>query len=239
MVVFIGAVGAAGCAGGQDDEETRIESSNESASTTEVGPADATGGGSVGETGDSPVATEPIGETGDATDSTEPTGETGDATVATEPAVDQPAVDGVTFSDAMLETAIAAGEADPLDGLPGDDDIATEALVGELTEAGYDLTGMRVTVYPAGSAPSFMLFETDDSSALVNADDGGDAFVMALLESPVLADSGVEQLVMQHSGTDDEGPFVITFLIPLDELRSAADGTTDISESIAVQVDRP
>ncbi len=195
---------------------------------------------------DEPAGDEPTGDDGGGEDlgqdgsGGETDGDTaGDDTAGDGESGDEPVVDGITFSEEMLAAAIAAGEADPLDGLPARDAVTTDGLVGELAAAGYDLTGLRITVYPASSAPSFILMETDDSTALINAEDGGEAFVVTLLDSPVVAAAGTEQLVLRHSGNDDEGPFVITFMVPLESLRAAAAGSEDIAESVSVQVERP
>ena len=91
----------------------------------------------------------------------------------------------------------------------------------------------------AGAAPSFLLLETDDSTTLTEQEDGGEAFVFEILDSPVLADRGVEQLMLRHSSSDDEGPFVLTFLVPIGDLRTAAEGGLEIEDAVSVQVERP
>lgn len=150
------------------------------------------------------------------------------------------AAEGGIFSDQLLESAIAAAESDPLQGLPSRDAITTAALHGELADGGYDLTGMRITVYPDSTAPSFLLVETDDSSALVEDEDAaGEDFVLTVMDSPAVADAGVEHLVLRHSGTDDEGPYVLSFVVPLADLRAAVTDEVDIADAISVQVERP
>lgn len=63
----------------------------------------------------------------------------------------------------------------------------------------FDVTGLQLTVYPASSTTAFVLMETDDSSAPVNEEDGGDQFVLG---SPAIADADVERLVLRHSSAD-------------------------------------
>lgn len=156
----------------------------------------------------------------------------------TEPPEEPASAGSFDFSDALLDQALADGAANPLsDGsLPARDEVATARLVGGLTDSGFDLTGLQFTVYRGGTAPSFLLMESDDSAALVNDDAGAETFVPELLASPGVTD--VERLVMQHSSRDDQGPFVVTLSLRMDDLREAAETEADVFDRIAVQVER-
>ena len=136
----------------------------------------------------------------------------------------------------LLEAAIQAGEADPIEGdfLPGADDLASARLVDELVGRGIDLSGMEIDVYPAGSVPSFALLRTDDDTALLNEDGGADAFLLALLET----ETGIDRIVLQHSSSDDDGPYLLTITLRLEDLQRAVDNGTSVFDDAAAQVER-
>ncbi len=215
----------------QDDDDAGIVATRAADGTdaTET-DTDAEQGGEPEPEGDEP---DPDGGGG------EQTGGDGGEEPEPEPEPEGPSSAGsFDFSDALLEQALADGAANPLaDGsLPARDEVATARLVSGLAEGGFDLTGLQLTVYKGGTAPSFLLMESDDSAALVNDDAGAETFVPELLASPGVAD--VDRLVMQHSSSDDQGPFVVTLSLRMDDLREAANTGADVFDRIAVQVER-
>ncbi len=165
----------------------------------------------------------------------------GGGTESTEQPVSDPGPLGsYDFDDALIEQAIADAEGDPFVGLPGPDFLATESLISEFTASGFDLSGLEIVVYPAGSISAFVLMSTTDSTALIldEDDDGGEGFVTQLLASAVLTEFGVDRLIIQHDGLDDEGPFVMTLSVLVADLRDAVDSGADLSDRIAVQLER-
>lgn len=147
------------------------------------------------------------------------------------------------FDESILEAAIVEGAANPQVGLPSRDVVATELLRAQMATTGVDLSGMEFIVYPAGVIPSFVLLTTSDSTPLlgldgVSDDAASERFLTELFGSPVLADFEVEKLIMQHSGTDELGPFVLTLTVRLEDLQAATEGA-DVFDRIAVQMERP
>ncbi len=200
--------------------------------------ADAPAGSDTGET-EPPAEDTGSGEEPEPPEESEEPGETEPPGDTEEPEPEGPTSAGsFDFSDALLEQALADGAANPLGegSLPARDEVATARLVSGLTESGFDLSGLQLTVYRGGTAPSFLLMESDDSAAIVNDDAGAETFVPELLASPGVAD--VDRLVMQHSSSDDQGPFVVTLSLRMDDLREAAETGADVFDRIAVQVDR-
>ena len=86
-----------------------------------------------------------------------------------------------------------------------------------------------------------MFLGTTDSTPLLNSDDeeGAEAFLLSLFGSPALSDAGIERIVLQHMGEDDDGPLVFTLTALLSDLQTAVDTGADAFESIAIQVERP
>ena len=177
----------------------------------------------------------------------EPTPEPAQGEVAVEPTSETEVTAGslgsFDFDDSVIEAAIVEGAANPLAGLPSRDVVATELLNAQLAATGVDLTGMEFTVFPASAIPSFVLMTTSDSTPLlgldgVSDDAGSDQFLTELFGSTVLADFEVEKLIMQHSGTDEVGPFVMTITVRLEDLQAASEGA-DVFDRMAVQIERP
>ncbi|MCP3938536.1 MAG: hypothetical protein GY708_24580, partial [Actinomycetia bacterium] len=119
---------------------------------------------------------------------------------------------------------------------------ATELLQREFTSAGIDLTGIDVTVYSAGTSESFVSIETDDNTPLVadaeSEEAPADDLILVLLESRAVGEFGVEWMVMEHTGTDDQGPYVLSILVDLDDLHNAAYNDADLFENLSAQVTR-
>ncbi len=173
----------------------------------------------------------------------------------------QTTTETVGLSDAELEQIIQEAQQDTTPmvervSLNGD---ATELLQREFTSAGIDLTGIDVTVYSAGGSESFISIETNDDTPLVAdaeseeapADDNtplvadaeseeapADDLILVLLESRAVGEFGVEWMVMEHTGTDDQGPYVLSVLVDLDDLHNAAYNDADLFEELNAQVTR-
>jgi hypothetical protein len=165
----------------------------------------------------------------------------------TPPAVDRSPIDiALDFDDAMVAAAIAEGERTPLVGLPARDAVAGGALIMELEDAGFDLTGVDLAIYPASSAQSMVVLSTDDASAELLAennegedDDANGELAFLLISSPVLADFEVERLVLRHTTVDEEGPLIITFSALLQDLWTSIESDEDPFSFFAVQAERP
>lgn len=149
------------------------------------------------------------------------------------------------FDDELIAAAVAEGAANPQTGLPSRDHVATALLNAELASAGVDVRGMEFTIYPAGAVPSFILLTTSDATPLLALDSGAsddtasEQLLMTLFGSSVVADFEVEKLIMQHSGTDEVGPFVMTIMVRLADLEAASATGADAFEDIAIQMERP
>ncbi len=193
---------------------------------------------------DDPPVTSP-GNDGATTSTTQTHGGSGlDETSDDEPP-DQDA--DVTYSgltDAELEAIIEEAEQSPLTESErvSMDGIATDLLVSELVDAGVDLTGMGVFVFAVAGDESFVTLETNDDTALIvnaqNDDTTADDLLLTLVESAAVEQFGVEWMVLEHSGTDDQGPYVLSIMIDFDDLSAAAYDGADLSEHIAAQVAR-
>lgn len=183
----------------------------------------------------------------------EPTAQPAQGEASAEPTSEPAAAVGplgsFDINDEVLEAAIIEGAANPLVGLPSRDRVATALLNAQLAETGVDLTGMEFIVYPASSISSFVLLTTSDATPLLGLDGSSDSsdssedaaserFLTELIGSPVIADFDVEKLIMQHTGTDEVGPFVMTLTVSFEDLHAATEGV-DVFDRIAVQMERP
>jgi hypothetical protein len=235
LVVAVGVGLAVGFILTQDDDdgdEVTVASDDTAGVATAEPTAGAIGESDDGSEGDS------AGQSGQESGGQEPP----PAQPEADPNGDDVSLDSFEFSDEVLEAAIAEGAANPLVGAPSRDSVATELLIAQLSEAGVDLTGMEVIVYPASSVPSFVLLTTDDSTPLLASEDDAalEAFVTGLLGSPMRADFEVEKLIMQHSGTDESGAFVMTLMVRLEDLETATTSGADVLfEQAAIQMERP
>lgn len=160
--------------------------------------------------------------------------------------VADPVVASAVFEDAWVEEAMQQAVASPSQALPSQDAIATALINEEIRSGGYDLTGMTLTIYPDGPIPSFLLAETNDDSALIAADvavegdDSGEDFLLDLLTAQAITDFQVETFVMQHTGVDEVGPYVLTLTIPFEKLNSALAAGTDLDfTDVRAQLERP
>lgn len=144
------------------------------------------------------------------------------------------------FDEALITEAIAEAEARPLEyGHLAGRDLAATALVNqEFASAGFDLSGLEMVVYPLGPSESFLLFLSDDETALLSVEGGFELFAGQLLSSPRVPEFGIERLVMQHRTSDDEGPLTVTFTVSIDDLREGYETGVDIWDRVAVQVER-
>ncbi len=133
---------------------------------------------------------------------------------------------------------MAEAVASPVDVPAQRDSVASAALQRELDAAGIDLTGLTVLIYPLDSAESFVFIGSDDSTALLSSDDGGEGFVELLLDSPTLERSSVEQVVMQHTGNDEEGTFVMSIIVSLADIERGMATGEDITDRLLVQMER-
>jgi hypothetical protein len=169
---------------------------------------------------------------GDPPATTKPT----DQTTTTQPAP----VEVWEFDEAMIEQALATAAATSPEDIapPGRNPVATSLLTEEFAASGLDLTGLEIVVFPDGISESFVLMVSDDSTALMNTDDGSDLLVAHLLASPVVAQFAIETMILQHSTTDDEGPLILTFAVALSDLDEAVRTGADIFDRIAVQAER-
>lgn len=153
----------------------------------------------------------------------------------------EPLTSSSGFTDEMIEKALAEVEANP----PGEfealqrDIIATELLIGELSAADLDLTGLDLTVYPTGISEALLFVATDDKSDALSAEGWAEQFVKALVASQVISDFDVKRLAFQYGGSDEQGPFVATLTILLSDLSAAVSSGGNVFDHAAVQMERP
>lgn len=160
---------------------------------------------------------------------------------------------GDTSGSAAAEGAVA-GSYDSIEHVPVDippeiaddrlrapaDTAAAESFTSALQQAGVDLTGVEVWVFPvSGTGESLLVFEVDDraqAAAGSAEDDGGETLRRLLLSDPGLQAANVTRLVMNYHGTDDQGPFTMSFTLPISAIAEAGG---DITEDVLTQVTRP
>ena len=164
----------------------------------------------------------------------------GAASSTTSATAEEPPLSRGSFDipDELIAEAIAEAANSPLEGLAGRDSLTTARLTSELTGAGFDLTGMDVTVYWPGAAPGIVVVTTDDAAPLINDDAAGEGLLTSLTASSALDDAGVDRLLMQHSTSDDQGPLLITMTVLLSDLAESAATGSDVSDIFAVQAER-
>jgi hypothetical protein len=125
--------------------------------------------------------------------------------------------------------------------LGGSPDAATAAAVTRhLEDAGFDLTGVEISVLPvSGLDGSLLVFDiTDEAEGLLSSDDGGEAFVKTFLSAPEMTEASVNQLVLTYRGSDEQGSYVATVTIPIAKLEAALASGTNVGDQLRVQIDR-
>lgn len=102
--------------------------------------------------------------------------------------------------------------------------VATGVLTTALADAAIDVTGMEVLVWPvSGTSDVLLILEFDDSAAeLAETDLSSDALGEILFSHPVIEEASVTRVVIRYRGSDEEGPFMLTFTAPLAEFLSEA-----------------
>lgn len=115
------------------------------------------------------------------------------------------------------------------------DEVAALLLSAGLESGGIDLTGVTLRVWPvSGTGESFVIVEFDESASLYAEDDDIAARLFELLlADPVLDDQNITRLALRISGTDEEGSFVFTFTVPVDDLRTSLATGEDLPEGAA------
>lgn len=125
--------------------------------------------------------------------------------------------------------------------LGGSPDGASAAAISRALEAaGFDLTGVEISVLPITGmdAALLVLDATDEAESLAAGGDGGEAFVKALLAAPEIKEASITQLVMTYRGADEQGPYVATSTISIATIEAALASGTNIGDQLKVQIDR-
>jgi hypothetical protein len=150
--------------------------------------------------------------------------------------------------DAIFENGADLGE--PIDVPPESlqsrigccpDEYTAAAITLGLEQAGVDLTGIEVAVLPVtGGDTSLLVLEVGDDSVAPGllTETAGSDMSAALLALPEIEGASITQLVLVYRGTDEEGSFVMTFVVPIDALRDAYASGGDVGDALRVQIDR-
>jgi hypothetical protein len=151
-------------------------------------------------------------------------------------------LDAPTFElIASLEPIVpdpAATTADELLGGRPDRALA-EALSGEISTAGVDLTGVELWVLPVtGTEGKLLVLEILDSAVGLVDDPGGDSVLDALVAAPSLDGSGITRIVMNYHGSDADGEFTLSATVDLASLIVGVTEGTDVGDAMELQFSR-
>lgn len=156
--------------------------------------------------------------------------------------------DEIAALNAVFESADGVEELPPipaegvdayLGGSP--DGVAAAAITLGLEQAGIDLSGITLSVLPiTGADASLLVMELGegylDSGLPTEAE--GSEITGALLALPEIESAAITELVTVYRGVDEEGPFTLTFVVPMDALRDAYESGGALGDALLVQVDR-
>lgn len=178
--------------------------------------------------------------TTEAATSTEATTTTSSTTVAETTAPEAPlSLETITDISQVPEVDVPDGELG-LDSLLGGspDTNAARAIEVDLVAAGLDLTGLQVYVWPVtGTRRSILVLEIDDTAtALAEDDTASVVLIETLLDSQVLEEVNIPQLVINYRLTENGEPFVFTISVPIEDLRIGLAEGTDPFANAAIQI---
>lgn len=129
---------------------------------------------------------------------------------------------------------------DPADAIVGGapDTTRGRAIRESLGSTGVDLTGTGVHVLPiTGTGQWLLVLDVTDESALAGSGaSSSDSFVFALIDQ--METHGIAQLALNYTGSDDQGPFVLTATASLEDLQAAAAEEADPAEILRIQLER-
>lgn len=238
---------AAGCGGSGETESTPTSTTAAATTSSTRVPVEDPTGTTTGvddsvEQADKPPSSDDI-------DAQLPTAEDGDEVAAA------PGTDGDTEAPSdQIAALLARLEAEdstdsppvPTDALNAylggtPDAYAATAIALGLQDAGVELGDIALSVLPIGGIEaSLLVLEIGDEylgSGLLS-EAAGASITDALLTLPEIETAAITQLVTLYRGTDEEGPFTMTFLVSIDALRQAHATGGDVGDSLLVQVDR-
>lgn len=127
--------------------------------------------------------------------------------------------------------------------LGGAPDTSTAAAIrAGLEEAGMVLDGITLSVLPvSGTGTSLLVIEASDEyleTSLAEDDDGTDMSGV-LLDLPAVENASISALVTIYRGSDEQGPFTMTFAVSMSDLREAHQAGTDLEDDqLVVQLRR-
>lgn len=115
------------------------------------------------------------------------------------------------------------------------DDVSALVLTAALENGGIDLTGVTLQVWPiSGTGESFVIVEFDESASLYAEDDETAAHLFELLlADPVIDDQNITRLAMRISGSDEQGEFVFTFTVRVEDMRTSIASGEPLAEGAA------
>ncbi|MEX0826265.1 MAG: hypothetical protein WD184_05905 [Acidimicrobiia bacterium] len=122
------------------------------------------------------------------------------------------------------------------------DEIATLLILADLEDAGIDLTGIEIFVWPiSGTGSSLVVIEFGDSAGLyAEDDDQATLLVNSVLTHPVIAEQNITRMVLRIAGADEEGPYVFTMTaLVADMLRSLSTGASLEEGEAQFELERP
>lgn len=101
------------------------------------------------------------------------------------------------------------------------DEITARVLLTDLEADGIDLTGVTIVVWPILSTGEALVVIEFGETALAYAeeDDPGTALIESILTHPLIDAQNITRLVMRIAGTDEEGPYVFTMTVRVDDMR--------------------
>lgn len=114
---------------------------------------------------------------------------------------------------------------------------ASLALTAELEAGGVDLTGTELIIWPVyGETTSILVFEFTEEAE--NAESSADADLLELLlASEIVQLENIDRVVFNFRAVDEEGPYVFTYTVTIDELRTAAE-TGGEPQNVGIQIQR-
>jgi hypothetical protein len=121
------------------------------------------------------------------------------------------------------------------------DSVSAATITQGLEDAGFDLVGIEVSVWPiTGMDASLIVMEVRDEAITVGDDesDDDDAFMKTLLAMPEIEEASVAEIVTVYRGVDDQGSFVFTVTMPISALEQALASGSEIEDDMLVQIER-
>lgn len=101
------------------------------------------------------------------------------------------------------------------------------ALTQSLRDAGVDLTGVTITVWPvSGTGTSLLMLAFDEAAQSYAAEDGGESadLLGTLMASPLIDAATITRVVVRYADADEQGPFVLVAVSTVEGMRASLAG---------------